>query len=382
MKNRRSRPQAVDVLYLLPLFFLSPPTFASTSSIIDVSTLWENAQVPVCFGSSKTEILKNASLYRDLAGADKIVDHSPYESRVRSLLEREYTSARTGIHFVGFDDCDSIDTHRPDAPAFIFADLKLAGEYGISSVGDEGAKLRDKDRTGLLSGSLLSLRAIDTDPNYSVAKLARALAKAADSNSDSDAVFARAKKIDADLVDDIVDTTILHEIGHLAGLEHEERRKDAKEEQPSWCRNAGDRGDQEPDHEKTFGTEFDPFSVMNYCSDDVAKGFALYHLICAFPDLAAKAAERSGKSSIDWASIQPYCSFMKRNYPVGLSARDQAVLRHVYAKEPVPSGASRSYRADPDELQTFKALDALYGALPNTLYSREELVDGVIPSRR
>jgi len=166
-------------------------------------------------------------------------------------------------------------------------------------------------------------------------------------------------------VNDIQDFTVLHEMAHLSGLLHEEHRRDYQRGQPAWCRSADDVGSQEMDTEKTYGTEFDPYSVTNYCSDDIAKGFAFYHLLCEFPRVS-KALSKVDPEFL-WDDIEPYCGFMmSRSYPVRLSLRDRAGLRRAYLGIPVPPGW-RSYRTNPDELQAIEALNALYESLPDEM---------------
>lgn len=353
----------------LPILFSFVLSISSVSArptaLVDSRSLWNDPRLQVCFATSATRINPKADIASDVRRARVIRDHSPFEARIRMLLEREYTPERTGLSFQGFGNCDRVPNDEPSAPAFIYADTDLS-DFGITSIGDESRLLPVPARRGLISGTVLNLRMVKTNKDYSVARAAKALAKITAADPATVArIYALAADIDAELAENLQDVTVIHEMGHLAGLLHEERRRDMKANQPPWCRSADDRRNQDPTDEKTYGTEFDPFSVMNYCTDDVAKGFAFYHLFCEFPRVAEALAAKNAKFA--WLKMKPSCDFMMRHrYPARLSARDRASLRRAYLGVPVPAG-SRSYRTNPDEVRVLKALGALYEALPDSM---------------
>jgi hypothetical protein len=293
--------------------------------------------------------------------AKVIRNDSVFEDRIRELLESEFTPEGTGVYFDTFRSCDRVNPDTVNAPAFVFADTTLP-DFGITTVGDVRHSLKPDDQSGLLSGSILNLRAVNTYGDYSTARAAETLKKAAPAEA---ARISRIRvDIDAKLVQWIEDNTILHEMGHLVGLTHEERRRDSRGNQPVWCRDADDREHPDPTDE-TYGTEFDPFSAMNYCADDIAKGFAFYHLLCEFPKAAAAIQEK--KPEFVWKKAEAYCPFMKsHDYSAKLSRRDRAALRRAYLGINVPAG-SRSYRTNPDEVYVIRALNALYSVLPESM---------------
>lgn len=338
---------------------------AGTDALVDTASLWGDGRIEVCFATSSTVVNPKADMAADVRKIRRVRDHSPLEDRIRAVLDREYTPERTGMRFTGYGNCDRVPRDERDAPAFIFADTD-SKTFGLTSIGDESKELEPADRRGLISGSIFGLAAVRANKDYSVARAAKALLKVVEPGSPTaNTIVNLAADLDEELKDQLVDVTILHEMGHLAGLLHEERRKDAKANQPEWCRSADDGRDQDPKSEKTVGTEFDPFSVMNYCTDDIAKGFAFYHLFCEVPGVSAELARHD--ANFDWALMEPFCGFMQsRNYAARLSIRDRAALRRVYLGVPVPPG-SRSYRSNPEEVRALRALGALYEALPDSM---------------
>ncbi len=360
---KASRKSAVTFLFI-PLLGASAVSanVPHPTLIADTESAWKNPRVPVCFANSTTEISKKSSLHSDVKRAKRIYDHSDYEARIAMIVNREYTPDQTGITFTEWKSCDGITDETADAPAFIFADTGLS-DFGITTVGDERSEDKPEDRLGLISGAIFNLRMVEQDKDYSTTKSARALMKFAETDEAAQAINARAIEIDTELFQQLRDMTVLHEIGHLAGLGHEERRKDAREYQPKWCRSADDLGKQGKS-EKTFGLEFDPFSVMNYCSDDIAKAFAFYHLFCAFPEAAVKLEAK--RPEFTWSAFSSHCAFMAREFHVGLSRRDQSGLRRIYLGLTVPAG-SRSYRSNADEVEILESIGDLYDGLPDAM---------------
>lgn len=346
------------------LLFAATTAFAAPDALVDTAALWSDPRIEVCFGTSATRINPKADMAGDVRRARVIRGNSPYEERIRKLLTEQFTAERTGTSFVGFGNCDRVPDDEPNAPAFIMADTDLP-DFGITSIGDESLFLPAPERRGLISGSVMNLRKIKANKDYSVARAAKALIRVAGSETTANQILNLTADLDDEIVGQLRDITVLHEMGHLAGLLHEERRKDSRAGQPEWCRSAGDEREQEKETEKTYGTEFDPFSIMNYCADDIVKGFGFYHLFCQFPRVAAALSEKNPK--FDWRQVAPYCDYMMaRSYAARLSARDRGALRRAYLGITIPPG-QRTYRTNPEEVRVIEALGALYDALPESM---------------
>lgn len=353
-------------LFIFGLWIFSTSSaFAGPTALIDTAAAWKNPRVEVCFGLADTEIARRSSLFRDLRRVRTVVEKSPFERLTRELVEREYSPAATGIHFTGWRTCRGITRETPNAPAFIFADTDLK-YYGVSTVGDEDVDTPRGERFGMASGTILNPRLVAENENFSVAPAAIALRKTAPASDRAD-IDRVARELDRKLVRDLQEITILHEVGHLAGLQHEEKRGDYSTGQPAWCRDADDTDDQEK-HEKTFATEFDPFAITNYCADDLAKGFALLHLFCEFPRAAVELEKADPE--FRFSKFRMHCEGMlARDFVARLSARDRAALKRMYLGVPVPPGA-RSYRTNPEEVAVLRAVGALYGNLPGEMNLR------------
>lgn len=218
------------LILLTSLFVLSVH-----AGIIESHVKWKNTQVSVCF-LENASYLKNKVNPKDSKGL-KI---KPFTDTEKDLIirtiESEYTPELTGIHFVGWENCD--ESKKVDAivskssKGINVVGFSLFGPTfeGRSSIGQAGI---GKDLIFLPSEytSLVTLVEF-SDPH-----------------------------------------TIAHEFGHLAGLRHEHIRMEAADD--SVCRKTFmmtrseyvtrfSRGDTIYKSSKLV-TEYDPESVMSYC---------------------------------------------------------------------------------------------------------------------
>ena len=204
---------------LLPLLILL--SFSAQASIYGSYYLWPKQEIKTCFARGdklpRTDgkyVLK----FRDWNKSQK--------AKIKRWVQEEYSSERTGIHFVGFEDCGV----NPDIDVAIFYNqnskidsLVHGGMDGLASLGTMGARIL---MYPLIKGFVvISKTGLDKG-------------------------------------------TVVHEFGHVAGLDHEHEHPDAVRYEPE-CTYTNEY----PIIKAGFIYEpFDQDSVMNYCKVYGRKG--------------------------------------------------------------------------------------------------------------
>lgn len=191
-----------------------------------------------------------------------------------------------------------------------------------------------------------------------------------------------AKELALDLVD-IHHFTALHEVGHLFGLLHEDRRIDAKDARPKYCLNvAGDDGREvngvsaTPLRESRFGTAYDPFSIMSYCRQTMHHLLHEARLVCRL----APSFDDAVRGSI--SDFLKHCEEIEKiEFPVDLSRRDVNSLRQIYLHTAPGVGADADFRKSQKESQLFKILD-LAARLPFDVTTSEAMKTGDLEKNR
>ncbi len=181
------------------------------------SNLWKKKNVSVCFGTTPKKPM-SAEL---VAGHVVTFKIKPWlaeaKTKVKSSITAEYTAARTGIHFTGWQECSQVP--KSDVVLFLSHDknpLTMVFKPGL-----EGT-----------AGNLGPYRHIHPDYpealNYIVFSLSS-----------------------------MRKSVIVHEFGHVAGLDHENFH-------PKILRGECDMAVPETSRGIKY-TQYDPHSVMNYC---------------------------------------------------------------------------------------------------------------------
>lgn len=198
-------------------------------------TKWGHSQVKVCFANSNEDVIGKVQENRL-----KKVKLLPFKELEKDIIvrtiENEYTKERTGIHFVGWEDCDkssSSDAIISKAKSIRLLTFNIVGPTyaGDSSIGEDG----DVDgRLTKKTGKTPFIAFTDFSP-----------------------------------------VTIAHEFGHLAGLRHEHIHTEAAKDQKclslfqqstaSYNQFISRRVDRYMDYTKNV-TEYDKDSIMNYCA--------------------------------------------------------------------------------------------------------------------
>ena len=180
---------------------------------------WDISKINVCFAEKETEYNID-----DLKGFKR--DLKPKEKQlIKNVLETEFTAEITGYTFVGFQDCKN--TKNINVVIGVrkrFSKSSLSGISGMATVGP-------------MKNSFTSY------------------------NQARGAIVFSSIGIDK--------TTIVHEFGHILGLEHEHDHPDAKVRANKPCTHYSERAEDFNNH--IYG-EFDETSVMNYCYTESSAG--------------------------------------------------------------------------------------------------------------
>lgn len=154
----------------------------ATAGIVYLSTLWKNSEVRVCWAtqsdlSSACEIGDNFSSTPE--SNTSFVSSDIGRQRIKNWVNEQYTSDRTGIHFIGWQAC----SEDPSADVLVFFNevMQPSQSEGHATIGKCGRGTIKKD-----GKSWVKLHAFTEREN----KTSKGIT--------------------------------IHEFGHLAGLEHED----------------------------------------------------------------------------------------------------------------------------------------------------------------
>ncbi len=195
-------------ILLLVLIFNIHTVFAGTYS----KYLWPNNEVVVCFAKGEKKKRETPEAYlkvRDWIETNKL--------SVKSWVNEEYSSKRTGIYFTGWKDCEE----TPEAEVIIFFNKNnkiltsiFGGLHGLASIGPKGG----------VAG-------------YPAAQACASISETGMKKG-----------------------TVVHEFGHVAGLGHEHNHPDSATGKKA-CEIIN------PQTIVTFlYEEYDVESIMSYCS--------------------------------------------------------------------------------------------------------------------
>ncbi|MBS1962220.1 MAG: hypothetical protein JST04_08390 [Bdellovibrionales bacterium] len=340
---------------------------------------WDSGSVRTCWTSDLRRFSKEVSsvyLYATRAG----LPTAEQSEEIRKWVDAAYNRSRVGVEMTGFSVCD--ENSPVDALLVYDADLsatdpdpKAVGKSrGVASPGDFSVSgswmnrltsiaTQKKIESGLglnWSGTTADIREIQSQMKKA---LTYRLPPGKRNRKDLVEIYAAFAN---GVEDDIRHWTVLHEFGHLSGLLHEERRKETANEQPGFCgAGAGDRmlEGTAANTESTFGTAFDPFSVMNYCRKNMQ---ILYHkavLVCAIGEDLRDGFSYLGENPASLDPLLKECDFIRQTpFPVDLTPRDVAGLRNLYLGE-TPTGVARDFRESDVEkkwLEIFLWTDRLH----------------------
>lgn len=221
---------------------------------------------------------------------------------VQSIVQQEYTLARTGIEFVGWESCSTLSQGTADVQ--IRQSTKNLGGFfrvwGLASIGVP----QDGNAPHLYLFFDQGLQ-----PNFQMDPIEH------------------------------LQMIALHEFGHLAGLRHEHARPDAKQWEEARCLT----GETLDEKVESFGN-YDRNSIMNYCWNQQIRvrgtswDMPVPNAILKLPSELRLASVRSfidhsmkiqDPSLID-LSLNPTADRLKVKIRIGLSTGDLNTLRSLY----------------------------------------------------
>jgi hypothetical protein len=316
--------QSVDQWRLLLFFSLSSLLAADLShassntadALFEPQVKWDKSRVTVCWMDSDQQ--------DRFTRAEKLA--------VQTIVQREFTSARTGIEFVGFKGCsdsekydiyiDGKSKREKVMSYFFFVDSPVIGsaeigQGGIPAEPDDGYLGQRK------SGPYRLYLYVD-----------------------------RAATIPGESYLFGLQFNALHEFGHMAGLRHEHIQREALADPNCSKRVQNDQFvEGEPIYTSTWkSSHYDPNSIMNYCWYDqlLANGRTWFHIrdLVAFQKSGHGPILELGSKMFEMPILKNTNSFRKTEnwvagvdrYQVsdGLSRSDLAAIRCMYRQFPSP----------------------------------------------
>jgi hypothetical protein len=209
------------------------------ANVVQSDQVWSKHRVTVCFAQPSQANLSFAGT----GTQEYIRDGAPYTSQekavIQSVVEQQYTSASTGIHFQFLGDCKS----SPTADLFLFKTFFSSTDLGGQTPSRSPEKLK--------KGRPFILMEIGRDGMSVESKLSYL---------------------------DYLKLIVLHEFGHSAGLAHEHALPGALEDEN--CK-VMPEGRNRPGQDfgnwtaipkgYTQPSAYDPKSIMNGCWDQAVK---------------------------------------------------------------------------------------------------------------
>lgn len=222
----------------LATFFLFLFSLKVLAGIYETKVLWSRKEVQVCFYDNPSQLedttLKNKKEMHLKYRVDPDEFSEKAKKRIKNVILSEFSESQTGISFHGWQDCSKVDDSQVDvriirSRGVPFYFLRKAAPFdGSASVGENGII----EKQGYIKG-LQSQKA--------------------------HVLLTKTKK-----------AFIVHEFGHIAGLRHEHLHPDSEYDQNCRSKFALQSFLQGMLSGKLYPsthimTEYDPYSVMNYC---------------------------------------------------------------------------------------------------------------------
>lgn len=280
----------------------STAAFAGVDSIGEPNVTWLKRKIHVCWHTGGN----------DFAAEQK--------AAVQKIVEQEYTTSRTGISFVGWEDCQSLTSEQYD--------LMIIQDNILLPSNETVEKYRSFNSEGSAVLGQGAAEQLKTETNQATRVVRKS--KGFFNRDVMKPVMYLLYRPSFRMYDpyfhalEELQMVALHEFGHVAGLRHEHIRSEAKND-PN-CKNMQEPKPGTPVEElmstaATY-TDYDPNSVMNYCWGATLAKFG--NVVNELPNIPDESLYTTVKDRV--TGIKTY------TIKIGLSAKDLITLNKLYPK--------------------------------------------------
>ncbi len=215
---------------LIAILGLIPTLSSFAGSLYTDRSVWDTKDIDVCFASGEKD-------KRELSGENYPISNwsEGNKKKIQEYITSEYKIERTNIEFSGWKDCDE----NPQAKLVIFYGKKRLGNYF----------------SDLIIGSTLGLSSIGPTAYQDLPQ------------------YLNAKAFVWLYSDGLNRGTATHEFGHSLGLHHEHYRWEAGKDPRCKKAHVEDAGIGPGYAKADIHGEYDPESIMSYCTIRGPGGF-------------------------------------------------------------------------------------------------------------
>lgn len=312
-KHKQNIKYMNRLTFSLILGFTSVHCYSSTQSIGHPGTKWNKNEISVCFGNKsnwhEARILDFPGFEKDPKEGEALPFTSDQKELIKKTVMDSFSAKQTGIFFKLLSDCDQIS--QVDVILFRFEKNGLT-PHGAATMGFHSSYFCEVTQGIRRCGF----------------KRDEALVR-------KDFVFIDTGKIAPKInKEEKIKRTLLHEFGHVAGLEHEHARLEFSLKDPN-CILAGlDRlppviREEEGITSLNFSV-YDPNSIMNYCFNDT-----ITHFVGIEFSLRAGEVPLISLTDTTLYSVKRRDEFYDYKLSTNLSRLDKHYLRCLYKYNPV-----------------------------------------------
>lgn len=229
----------------MTILFLLFTIGLSFAGVTEPAIKWTKSQVTVCWGSS--EHFRESTLSEEQERKQRMYkaseeDFLPFTNHqkqlIRNLITNEYTPVKTGIHYVGWEDCSST---LEKSDVILFRTERHDFPEGSASLANGIAEAQNN-----ASYPVWIAKNYSTNKRFVMLKTYR------------DPVLSKVSD------DESLSITAVHEFGHLSALRHEHADHEYSQKDPN-CKRAGFWSRDALSSSSKKMSTYDPNSIMSSC---------------------------------------------------------------------------------------------------------------------